>query len=128
MRQRFCPGTEVWLASDSFASPYSGVFEDDGDTAYFYAYDRGNPEAPILDAVHIYDARRATDFGRKSEAEIYWSSDGLKVGLLINGVLHAVIDFQSRKAYCRTNFPPPRGPWRAEHRELWQDSFANLLA
>src|SRR5690348_14607595 len=107
MKQRFYPGTDVWLASDSFSSSYSGVFEDDGETAYFYAYDRGNPEEPILDAVHIYDAQSVSDRGRESEAEIFWSSDGLKAGLLINDVLHAVIDFESRRAYCRTNFPPP---------------------
>ena len=128
MRQCFYPGTEVWLASDSPSSSYSGVFEDDGETAYFYAYDRGNPEEPILDAMHIYDARNVTDRERESEAEISWSSDGLKVGLLINDVLHAVIDFHSRKAYCRNNFPPPGGPWRAAHREPWQDAVASLLA
>jgi len=127
MKQRFNPGTEVWFASDSSTSSYSGVFEDDGETAYFYAYDRGNPDAPILDAVHIYSAHSIDDREREAEAEIYWSSDGLKAGLLINDFLHAVIDFQSCKAYGRTNFPPPGGPWRAAQREPWQDSFATLL-
>ena len=97
MKQRFYPGTDVWLASDSSSSAYSGVFEDDGETAYFYAYDRANPEEPILDAVHIYDARSVSDRKRESEAEIFWSSDGLKAGLLIHNMLHAIIDFQSRK-------------------------------
>lgn len=127
MRQRFYPGTEVWLASDSSSSSFSGVFEDDGETGYFYAYDRSNPEEPILDAVQIYDGQSVRDRDRESEAEILWSSDGLKAGLLINAVLHAVINFQAGKAYCRTNFPPPFGPWRAVQREPWQESFASLL-
>ena len=127
MKQRFYPGTEVWLASDSFSSSYSGVFEDDGETAYFYAYDRGKPDAPILDAVHVYDAKSVMDRAQEAEAKISWSSDGLKAGLLINEVLHAVIDFQACKAYCRTNFPPPRGPWHAAQREPWQESLAALL-
>jgi len=127
MKQSFYPGKEVWLASDSCSSSYSGVFEDDGETAYFYAYDRDNPKEPILDALHIYDAHSFNHGGRASEAEIFWSSDGLKAGLLIDEVLHAVIDFESCKAYCRTNFPPPGAQWRAAQREPWQDSFAALL-
>jgi hypothetical protein len=127
MRQHFYPGTEIWLASDSTSSSYSGVFEDDGESAYFYAYDRSNSGEPILDALHIYDAQSVADPKRECEAEIIWSGDGLKAGLLINKILHAVIDFQSRRAYCRTNFPAPSGLWRAPQRETWQESLATLL-
>lgn len=109
MEERFRPGTKVWIASDSATSSYSGVFEDDGETGYFYACDRDNPTAPILDGVHIYDVDRIVDRDRSvdSAAEVFWSTDGLKAGLLINEYLHAVIDFVHRKAYCRSNFPPP---------------------
>jgi hypothetical protein len=129
MKERFRPGAEVWIASDSATSPYSGVFEDDGETAYFYAYDRGNPEQPILDAVHIYNVANIVerDRGSESQAEVLWSTDGLKAGLLINDYLHAVIDFERRKAYCRTNFPPPGGAWSSPEREPWSDALAKLL-
>src|SRR5215218_10143932 len=38
--QQFLPGDETWYATDSPASTYSAVFEDDGGTAYFYAFER----------------------------------------------------------------------------------------
>ena len=113
------------MASDSPKSSFSGVFEDDGETAYFYAYDRANPQ--ILDAVHIYNVANVVDRHRESEVEILWSSDGLKAGLLINGYLHAVLNFEIRKAYSRNNFPPPGGPWAGGEREPWNDSLFDLL-
>ena len=103
------------------------IFEDDGKTAYFYAYDRANPGSPILDAMHIYNANRVVDPDRQSEAEIRWSSDGLKAGLFINEYLHAVIDFENRKAYCRSEFPQAAGPWQAPKREQWNDSLVALF-
>lgn len=129
MKVRFRPGAEAWIASDSATSSFSGVFEDDGETGYFHAYDRGNPENPILDAVHIYNVASIVDRDRTidSEAEVRWSTDGLKAGLLINDYLHAVIDFEQCRAYCRTNCPPPGGAWEAPQREPWNDSLANLL-
>ena len=45
----------------------------------------------------------------------------------INEKLHAVIDFERSKAYCRGNFPPPGGAWHAEARDSWRDDLANLL-
>ena len=54
VEQRFIPGQPFVTASDSQTEPYSAAFEDDGDTTYFYAYDRrSNSTNPILDAVHI---------------------------------------------------------------------------
>src|SRR5215510_3958853 len=106
MKQRFLPGADTWIASDSATSSFSGVFEDDGETGYFYAIDRSREEGSILDAVHIYDVSTVTDRDRESELEVSWSSDGLKAGLLINQTLHALIDFASSRAYCRNNFPP----------------------
>ena len=46
----------------------------------------------------------------------------MTAALLINDYAHAVIDFGTRRAYCRTNFPPPTGPWRAEARVPWSDT------
>jgi hypothetical protein len=119
----FTPGEETFYASDSPTSSFSGVFEDNGEAGYFYAYDRAAPsDARILDACHIYDAASVVDGDRKSELAIIWTSDGLKAALLINDYAHAVVDFPARRAYCRTNFPPPTGQWRAEIRVPWNDA------
>jgi len=127
MGERFRPGTEAWIASDSPSSSFSAVFEDNGETGYFYAYDRSNTETAILDAVQIYNVASVADRDRDSEVDIVWSSDGLKAGLRINGRLHAVLDFQARRAYCRSNLPPPSGAWAASERPLWNETLANLL-
>jgi hypothetical protein len=126
MRSVFRPGTDTWIASDSPSSHFSGVFEDDGVTGYFYAYDR-RPGVGILDAVHIYNAANVVDADRDSVAEVRWSSDGLKAGLFINDYLHALIDFVARVAYCRSGFPPPGGAWAGPPRVPWRDDLADLL-
>jgi len=129
MKERFRPGNKVWVASDSYCSSFSAVFEDDGETGYFYAYDRDRSDKPILDAVHVYDVDHVAARDRKSdcEAEIFWSTDGMKAGLLINDYLHAIIDFGARRAYCRSNYPPPGGHWTSPQREPWRDELAKLL-
>lgn len=123
MPQQFLPGDETWYATDSPASTYSAVFEDDGGTAYFYAFDRaGNGgEGAILDACHVYDVRDVVDREVESVAEIRWSADGLKAALYINGYAHAVLDFAARRGYCRSNWPRPGGAWRAPERAPWDD-------
>jgi hypothetical protein len=126
MRQRFYPGTATLIASDSPSSPFSAVFEDDGSAAYFYAHDRGS-DAGILDALHIYNVASAADPNRESQAEVQWSPDGLKAGLLLDDQLQAIIDFEARVAYCRSNYPPPGGAWASGARAPWRDELAGLL-
>src|SRR5262249_55434297 len=96
----------------------SAVFEDDGRTAYFYAYDREEPSERILDAVHIYNVANVTDRTLESVAEIAWSTDGLKAALLLNAYPHALIDFGGRVTYSRTDFPPGSDRW--QHKP-WDD-------
>jgi hypothetical protein len=115
------------MASDSPSSRFSAVFEDDGETAYFYAYDRGKSTQPILDALHIYNVQNVIDRDGDSEAQIIWSPDGLKAGLLINGRLYALLDFESQRGYCRSNFPPPGGAWASPERVRWSEELASLL-
>jgi hypothetical protein len=62
------------------------------------------------------------DRDRPSEIAFVWTRDGLKAALLINDFAHAVIDFRARRAYCRSNFPPPTGQWRAKIRATWSDA------
>jgi hypothetical protein len=122
MAGSFTPGQKAFYASDSPTSSYSGVFEDDGRTGYFYAYDRAaERDKRILDACLIYHVENVVDRDRPSEIEIVWTRDGLKAALRINGRAHAVIDFAGRRASCRLNFPPPGGPWRAAARAPWSE-------
>jgi hypothetical protein len=125
MPQTFLPGDETWYPSDSRTSRYSAVFEDDGETGYFYAFERspdGRGAGTILDACHIYDVRDVVDREIASKAEIIWTADGLKAALLLNGYGHAVLDFAARRGYCRSNWPPPGGSWRAAERAAWTDA------
>jgi hypothetical protein len=128
MTGRYRPGTDTWIGSDSPSSRFGAVFEDDGEAAYFYAYDRANSEKAILDAVRIYDVASVVDREKDCEVAVTWSGDGLKAGLLIDGQLHAVVDFESCRAYCRNNLPPPGGAWAAAERAPWSEELAKLLA
>jgi len=124
MSQRFFPGEETWFASDSPVGSFRAFFEDDGETGYFYAYDRSLVDRAVLDAVHIYNASSVVDRERESVVEILWSIDGLKAALLINDYPHAVIDFATRCAYCRTGFPAAANGWT---RGTWTDDLMNLF-
>lgn len=131
MPHRFLPGTESWLASDSPTSSFSVVFEDDGATAYVYPYDRAaaDGKGAILDACHLYNVHNVIDRHLESELEIRWTADGLWAGVFINQYPHALVDFANRRAYCRSNWPPPTGPWGKVHSERapWQDDLATSL-
>ena len=84
----------------------AAVFEDDGDTGYFYALDFSQPEQPIQNALHIYNVADIADKHLPSEIKIGWSLDSRKSVLLINGYPHAIFDFEAKRGYCRTGFPP----------------------
>ncbi len=122
---RFSPGEPFVIATDSHIEPYSTVFEDDGETAYFYAYDRRLTANQILDAVHIYNVSAVVDRQTDSVAEIVWSEDGLKSALLINDHPHAVFDFAAKRGYCRNDFPNFRpaadGVWDTSTHQ-WDDA------
>lgn len=100
-------GKKDFVEGRSPSTPYSVVFEDDGETGYLYGLDTSQSEQSILDALHIYNVKNVTDRNQLSIIRVMWSSDGLKTVLLINGYPHAAFDFENRRGYCRTNFPPP---------------------
>ena len=110
----FLPGNKTTAMGASPKGRYQAVFEDDGETGYFYGLDSNSEKNPIVDALHIYNAKDVTDGNRESIAQIVWSSDGLKVGLYINDYPHAVFDFESKRGYSRTGFPPPAGEFSKE--------------
>lgn len=105
---------------------FTAVFEDDGETGYFYALDTDDKDNPIQDAVHIYNAENVADAHVASKVQIVWSQDGTKTALLINDYPHAVFDFTARRGYCRTNFPPPGAKW-PQDTHAWDDAAIRLL-
>ena len=122
----FSVGVDTILESASPKNSYMVVFEDDGDTGYFYGLDRSREENPILDALHIYNSANVTDKHLPSEAQIVWSGDGNKALLLINSYPHAAFDFAAKRGYCRTNFPPPDTKWTKYSHE-WSDEVLTLF-
>jgi hypothetical protein len=130
VEQTFKPGEDVNVASDSPVHPHSVFFEDDGETAYFYALDLSRSDDMIVDAVHIYNVTNVTDRGRPSTLSMEWSVDGLKCALLINGFPHAVFDFSIKRGFCRTNFPnfqtTPQGCWPSSDHSWSDDAIAWL--
>ncbi len=120
LEQSIKVGSANVIPSDSPGSHFSVVFEDDGETGYFYAVDRAKGKISILDALHIYNVKSVKDARIPSTLSITWSDDGTKALLAINGYPHAVFDFKSRRGYCRTNFPAPNRKF-TRHGHKWSD-------
>jgi hypothetical protein len=116
-------GNEFVIEGPSPTPPFVAVFEDDGETGYFYALDTTREENPILDALHIYDVEGVTDRHLPSTVQIVWSMDDRKAALLINDYPHAVFDFVARRGYCRDGFPPVEGEggWSPDG-HAWDDA------
>ena len=130
--QTFRAGDDVFAAADSPTGLYGAVFEDDGETGYFYAVDLVR-KLEIFDAVHIYNVSNVADRDRPSKLSIVWSEDGSKCALLINEYPHAVFDFDARRGYCRSNFPnypdppePSESTWPSSDHS-WSDEAAAWL-
>ncbi|MEY2538610.1 MAG: hypothetical protein QOG67_2350 [Verrucomicrobiota bacterium] len=110
-------GIPVVHASTSPTQVYSVVFEDDGETGYFYAR---NGES-IVDAVQIYTT---SDRSGTATLQIAWSDDGLKVVAIIDRRPEAVFDFSARRGYSRANYPQPAKDWTGHE---WDDAVINLF-
>lgn len=127
--QEFVVGNRFVIEGAAPSGSLHAVFEDDGDTGYFYALDKSVEGNPLLDAVHIYNAADVTDRQHSATAVIGWSVDHRKVVLLINDHPHAIFDFDARQGYCRTGFPPPNpeGSW-SPGGHAWSESAVELFA
>ena len=113
-------GEQAVVEGPAPEGPYSAVFEDDGDTGYFYALDCRAEDQPILDAMHIFNDSQISDGHIPSVFQIVWSADGLKTMLVINNYPHAVFDLEARRGYCRTGFPPPASSFSSQGHD-WSD-------
>lgn len=123
------PGTELVTEAPAAQGPYAVVFEDDGDTGFFYALNTASGEQnPIQDALHIYDVAQISDRDKASQLKVGWSQDHLKAVLLINDYPHAIFDFEAKRGYCRSGFPQASGnDWSREGHE-WTDQALQLFA
>lgn len=101
-------GQPLIVDCESPIGRFAVVFEDDGETGYFYAVDTHAEEGnPVQDALQIYEVTQVADADRPSALEIGWSADGLKALLLINDDPHAVFDFERRQGWCLLGLPVP---------------------
>ena len=113
----FTPG-DAFLAAESSTYPWYVVFEDEGDTGYFYACDhkRGEGELGIVDAMLIYNVKALREPEKKRLASIQWSQNGMQAVLYLDGVAQGLFDFARRIGCCRLDFPNFQAPqgesWR----------------
>ena len=116
-------GRDAVLSADAPSGRFSAVFEDDGETAYFYGLDPDAKEAasrsPIVDALHIYDVDAMLQREDPYSVEIRWAEGRNRVGLFIDGECHAVFDFDEKRAVCQSGFPPASGAFTSSHE--WDD-------
>jgi hypothetical protein len=117
-------GQSTVVQGPSPSTSYGVVFEDDGETGYFYGIDFSRRDNPIVDALAIYNVEQVAD--RAKVVQLVWAQDGLKAALLINGYPHAVFDFEGKRGYCRTGFPPATGKW-TQHDHSWDDRAMELF-
>jgi hypothetical protein len=111
--KEFFVGSPIVLEGRAPCGPFAAVFEDDGDTGFFYALNASLEGNPFQDAVHIYNVANVSEPDKPARAAIGWSIDNRKVVLLINDYPHAIFDFDGKQGYCRSGFPPsnPYGDW-----------------
>jgi hypothetical protein len=106
MEQTFTVGSEAVIEAPAPTGPYMVVFEDDGDTGYFYAVDTSRDhDDQVLDATAIYNVEAVTDRHKPATFTIRWAAGTDRAALFVNGHAHAVFDFASRRGYSRLNFP-----------------------
>ena len=122
MERSFTAGTPTVLESAGPRAPNKVVFEDDGETGYFYALDLSRPEdSQIVDAIGVYNVKTPRAGSKPQGIRLQWTADGGKVALFLNGRAEAVFDFDHKRGYARSGSPMPGiSPWpRSNH--SWDD-------
>ena len=128
------PGKPNAIESESPSKHAAVVFEDDGESGYFYAIDRsvtkrtaaGNRTYDIVDTLHAYNVSNMQ--AASIVAEIVWTTDGTKAALKLAGKIYAAFDFSNQQGWCLSGFPPPSnqpGHWTKQH--TWDDVVLDLF-
>ncbi len=99
------------------------IFEDDGETGYFYAINMEESQ-PVVDSLVVYNVSAIEALQEPRRVQICWSEDGLKAFLVINTYPHAVFDFEKRVGYNSSKYPLPELDSFWNH-ELVTDELAN---
>ncbi|MGF6590111.1 DUF2251 domain-containing protein [Pseudomonas sp. 2835] len=126
--QQLNVGQATVIEAPAQEGPFVVVFEDDENTAYFYALDSSASDNPIQDALHIYNVEDISDREKPSTVKIGWSMDHSKAVLLINEYPHAVFDFTGQQGYCHSGFPPSVGKGWSPQGHEWQEDVLKLFA
>ena len=85
------------MGSISPLQDFAVVFEDDGESAHFYALNAFRNDPRILDVMNIYTVEQVSDCETPCKVGISWSKDGSKAILVIDEYPHAVFDFQEKQ-------------------------------
>jgi hypothetical protein len=127
-QQKFVMGDGAFIESFAPENNFGVVFEDDGETGYFYAIelDTKTKEQRILDALHIYE-RDEEDEKKPAELLIIWAKDWKKCALIINDECHAIFDFEKHGGYNISEFPPPNSIWTKQERKLTNEIIQQLF-
>ncbi len=120
------PGQDTFVDSTA-ENGNSVIFEDNGETGYFYSIDRNNNFA-VLDGLHIYNVADIIDNDKSSTVKILWTEDLMKVFLSINNYYHAVFDFKNQAGYCRNGFPENNSGWTKINERILTDELIEKLS
>jgi hypothetical protein len=125
VKQTITIGMKRAIGSTSPSGEFLVIFEDDGESAYFYALNASPNDPSILDLINIYTVEQVSDCKTPCSVEIIWSNDGSRVILTIDGYPHAAFDFPAKQGYGRTNYPnvprPDGNSWHSDDHK-WSDS------
>ena len=117
--EKWTPGQDLFIESFAPENHFGVVFEDDGEAAYFYAVEKDEQGAGlrVLDALHIREVEEG-DAVKPADLKIIWSRDWLKCALVLDGFVHALLDFENQGGYNINEFPPPNSIWTHSDRKL----------
>jgi hypothetical protein len=120
-------GEDLFMESFAPENSYGVVFEDDGESAYFYAVEKAQDELRILDALHIHETDEDSEPRPPAQLKIIWSRDWLKCALVIDAHVHALFDFEAHGGYNINEFPPPNDFWTGGDRKLTEEMIQRLF-
>jgi hypothetical protein len=88
---------EIFKSAVRSSGDLAGVFEYDGQVAYFYLYASGGSHpSKVLHSIHIWSGRAGL---RDEDIFVFWDRSERKVGLFIDKVMWAVFDSASGQRF-----------------------------